>query len=425
MSHTPTPPPHHRGQPVAMVDSLPVRALHPSFSSIKHDFMRAHLFLGSHCCLDWRVNLKAAASVTNIHGGGCLGLLAKGDTYHCPLWAVKRYRNCIPIHAGVGLAVVEEEANCSPETMKELLAFLEDDLVHLFDETGIDKRRYERNVEFRDPITRHNTLDGYLFNIQMLRFLFSPIFELQCVKQTGPNEITFWWTMTMEFALLPWRPQMIFTGRTLMGVNPKTGKFRSHVDYWDSLKNNDYFSFEGLMDLLKQFMYYKTPDLETPKYKVLKRTAVYEVRNYEPFIVAETEGDKLTGSKGFNTVTGYIFGRNSKGEKIPMSTPVFTETIDNSTLDVCIQVVLPYRSQLSELPMPLQDNVKIRQVSGGFMAVIKFSGSPTEGYVMEKEREVQVALTRDGLNTKNGFMLARYNDPNQTSTFIMVQQFLL
>jgi hypothetical protein len=50
--------------------------------------------------------------------------------------------------------------------------------------------------------------------------------------------------------------------------------------------------------------YFKTPDLETPKYRVLKRTAVYQVREYEPFIVVETEGESLSGSKGFNAVAG-------------------------------------------------------------------------------------------------------------------------
>jgi len=31
---------------------------------------------------------------------------------------------------------------------------------------------------------------------------------------------------------------------------------------------------------------------------------VWQVRNYEPFIVVETIGDKLSGSSGFNNVAG-------------------------------------------------------------------------------------------------------------------------
>lgn len=77
-------------------------------------------------------------------------------------------------------------------------------------------------------------------------------------------------------------------------------------DLWDSIDNNDYFSLEGLVDVFKQvacvicflgtnrasvelivsyrltllfsqLRVYKTPDLESPKYQILKRTANYEV----------------------------------------------------------------------------------------------------------------------------------------------------
>lgn len=35
-------------------------------------------------------------------------------------------------------------------------------------------------------------------------------------------------------------------------MNPQTRRFKSHVDKWDSIRNNEYFSFEGVADLLKQ-----------------------------------------------------------------------------------------------------------------------------------------------------------------------------
>ena len=38
--------------------------------------------------------------------------------------------------------------------------FLRRDLVHLFDETGIDKTSYEEVVEFIDPITSYRRLSG-------------------------------------------------------------------------------------------------------------------------------------------------------------------------------------------------------------------------------------------------------------------------
>ncbi|XP_057467091.1 heme-binding-like protein At3g10130, chloroplastic isoform X2 [Actinidia eriantha] len=231
--------------------------------------------------------------------------------------------------------------------------------------------------------------------------------------------------MVMTFVLLPWKPELVFTGTSVMGINPETEKFCSHVDYWDSIKCNDYFSFEGLLDVIKQLRIYKTPDLESPKYQILKRTADYEVRKYSPFVVVETDGDKLSGSTGFNAVAGYIFGKNSTKEKIPMTTPVFTQTLDTETSKVSIQIVLPLEKEMNSLPDPDEKAINLRKVEGGIAAVSKFSGKPTEDVVLEKEKELRSSLLRDGLRPKMGCLLARYNDPGRTWIFMMRNEVLI
>ncbi|KAK2646072.1 hypothetical protein Ddye_021267 [Dipteronia dyeriana] len=309
--------------------------------------------------------------------------------------------------------------------VERLIGFLYDDLPHLFDDQGIDRTAYDERVKFRDPITKHDTIRGYLFNISLLKILFRPDFQLHWVKQTGPYDITTRWTMVMKFMLLPWKPELIFTGTSVMGINPETGKFCSHVDFWDSIENNDYFSLEGLWDVFKQLRIYKTPDLETPKYQILKRTANYEVRKYTPFVVVETNGDKLSGSTGFNDVTGYIFGKNSTTEKIPMTIPVFTQAYDAALSRVSIQVVLPAEKDISSFPDPNQETVNLRKVEGGIAAVLKFSGKPTEDIVCEKEKALRSSLIRDGLKPKTGCLLARYNDPGRTWSFTMYICFVI
>ncbi|KAI4377363.1 hypothetical protein MLD38_015002 [Melastoma candidum] len=324
----------------------------------------------------------------------------------------------------VEFSLAEKTPTKSTVDVDSLVDFLYEDLPHLFDDQGIDRTAYDERVRFRDPITKHDTIAGYLLNIALLKVVFRPLFQLHWVKKTGPYEITTRWTMVMTFMPLPWKPELVFTGTSVMGVNPDNGKFCSHVDYWDSIKQNDYFSLEGLLDVIKQLRYYKTPELDTPKYQILKRTAKYEVRKYEPFLVAETSGDKLSGSKGFNDIAGYIFGKNSSEEKIPMTTPVFTQALDSEMSKVSIQFSLPLDKDFSSLPKPNQETISLKKVEGGIVAAIKFSGKPTEDIVLEKEKELRSGLITDGLRPKSGCLLARYNDP-RTKTFIMRNEVLI
>lgn len=72
---------------------------------------------------------------------------------------------------------------------------------------------------------------GYMFNISMLRRVFAPTFQLHDIKQTSEFDITTRWTMIMQLALNKynpfrkwWDPQLLFTGTSIMSVNPSTGE---------------------------------------------------------------------------------------------------------------------------------------------------------------------------------------------------------
>ncbi|KAF9591553.1 hypothetical protein IFM89_004607 [Coptis chinensis] len=333
----------------------------------------------------------------------------------------------------------------------------------VLEERGIISILYDKCVKFSDPVTRVTSLRGLVLYFDTLRLLCQNNMQLHYVEETGPYEITTRWTMVMKFVLLPWKPELVFTGTSVMGINPKTQKFCSHVDFWDSIEKNDYFSLEGLLDVVRQLRFYKTPELESPKYQILKRTANYEYlfhkignveiisdgaevywcqrlkslfeRDHQPLLDLQkitgseipslhgcrTTGDKLSGSTGFNDVAGYIFGKNSAAEKIPMTTPVFTQAFDAEKSKIAIQIVLPMEKDMNSLPNPNQDTLGLRKMEGGIAAVSKFSGKPLEDVVRQKERELRSALIRDGLKPKEGCMLARYNDPGRTWSFIMVR----
>lgn len=115
------------------------------------------------------------------------------------------------------------------EDIDGLVKFLYDDLPHLFDDQGVDRSMYDEAVEFIDPITKYDDIDGYMFNIGLLKKLFQPDFQLHSVKKTGSYELTTRWTMVMKFSVLPWKPDVVFTGTSIMGINPINNKFCKHV----------------------------------------------------------------------------------------------------------------------------------------------------------------------------------------------------
>lgn len=64
---------------------------------------------------------------------------------------------------------------------------------------------------------------------------------------------------------------LLAAGTSTYGFNPKNGRINKHIDTWDSIQNQKYFSFEAFGDFFKQLLQpYTTPALGTPSYTLLK-----------------------------------------------------------------------------------------------------------------------------------------------------------
>jgi hypothetical protein len=46
-----------------------------------------------------------------------------------------------------------------------------------------------------DPLTKYDNIKGYLFNIGMLKNVFTPAYTMHSMHQTGDWEVTTRWTM--------------------------------------------------------------------------------------------------------------------------------------------------------------------------------------------------------------------------------------
>jgi len=168
---------------------------------------------------------------------------------------------------------------------------------------------------------------------------------------------------------------------------------------------------------------------EEPEYRVLAEREEYEIRAYEPYLVAETivEGDYgESGGKGFRILAGYIFGDNKASEKMAMTAPVTREPAESVKMNMTVPVISErvaeaerYRYQFvmerkytrETLPVPEDERVTIREVPARTMAVHRYSGRWTASNFEKHTSILLRALERDGIEIIGTPRSAAYNAP--------------
>lgn len=178
------------------------------------------------------------------------------------------------------------------------------------------------------------------------------------------------------------------------------------------------------------------PDLETVNFKVLSRKDQYEIREVEPYYVAETTMPARKGfdfygaSQSFNVLAEYLFGKNIANEKMEMTTPVITrrttsqgEKMEMTTPVITRRVGNQEKWEMSfvmpskygdKLPVPKDSSVRIKQVPKKIVAVAAFSGYVTDEEVKQRESKLRDALKNDKeFQVKEGAVVevAQYNPP--------------
>ena len=59
------------------------------------------------------------------------------------------------------------------------------------------------------------------------------------------------------------------------------GKWNKHVDAWDALKSNEFFSLEGFVFAFRQMVSVSTPPNRfTPEFQIYKKYKDWEIRRY-------------------------------------------------------------------------------------------------------------------------------------------------
>ena len=164
----------------------------------------------------------------------------------------------------------------------------------------------------------------------------------------------------------------------------------------------------------------RTPKgLETPKYEVVYNKETFQVRKYDAFAVCSMmlmDLQQQNGPAGFQTLAGYIFGKNIGSQKMAMTTPVISSgnmMMGNNGNNGVVQpkkmsFVMPSafwadNSALEGAPKPIEGSgIKLETNGGGMIvstdtvAVLWFGGYATPSEISKRAGELLKQVEEDG-----------------------------
>jgi hypothetical protein len=174
-------------------------------------------------------------------------------------------------------------------------------------------------------------------------------------------------------------------------------------------------------------------DTEEPAFKVVDKVSSVDIRQYGPriaadVVVAGTEEDAR--SAGFRLLADYIFGNNSASRSISMTAPVAQLKADSEKIPMTaplaltpagggqwtVRFFMPSSYALATLPRPRNAQVKIVELPGELVAVLRFSNSRNADAVAAKTAELQTVLGGTGWKVA-GQPFSWFYDPPWTFPF--------
>ena len=170
--------------------------------------------------------------------------------------------------------------------------------------------------------------------------------------------------------------------------------------------------------LFNIFSIKQTMSYEEPKYKTIKTTDVYEIREYDDRLAVEIEYSNE--DSGFRYLFNYISGENKSSEKVKMTVPVTQSVKINMTTPVTqssqggkmkMQFYLPSKFTIKNAPQPTNERVNLIIIKGGVYAVISYSGRLTNRNYSKHYKQIINQLNKDNIEFIEPAIRATYNGP--------------
>jgi hypothetical protein len=164
---------------------------------------------------------------------------------------------------------------------------------------------------------------------------------------------------------------------------------------------------------------------EEPHFRVLDKDGSFELREYSPYVVAETRVEASfedAGSVAFQRLFRYISGANVPQQKIAMTAPVTQSRGTRISMTAPVSQVaegdayvvaftLPSMYTFATAPQPVDPTVQIRAVPTQLVACWQYSGRWTASSYREHEATLRERIEARGLVARGAPVLARYNPP--------------
>lgn len=165
--------------------------------------------------------------------------------------------------------------------------------------------------------------------------------------------------------------------------------------------------------------------VEQPKYTLIHKERLIEVREYPAIIVAEStvNGPRTEAIReGFRRIADYIFGNNISSQKVAMTAPVTQQPGEKIAMTApvtqqsegdkwLVRFIMPAKETMETLPKPANPAVHLKAVSKKRFAVIRFSGIAGQDSIDRYTSELQTYLNEKNISPLSAPVYAFYNPP--------------
>ena len=143
-------------------------------------------------------------------------------------------------------------------------------------------------------------------------------------------------------------------------------------------------------------------------YKVVDIIDNVEIRKYNNRIHASYIPINFKDrNNSFRNVASYIFGGNSKNQKIAMTSPVVIKLHNSHEM----AFIMPKKHVITDLPIPNNNKIQVYEEPESVKACIRYSGFSNKKIEEIKIKELKEKLKKYSIKHNNDFEVLVYNSP--------------